>query len=490
MVALPLAVVWLTSQVLYFRLHTVIALVLSVALSYLCAAGAARLWERRSKVTEVSFSELMIWSWYRLSKAERRIERNLRSAATAETHEEQLEVLNGLADALESKDPYTRGHSKRVERHSFKTGVAMSLPLEDVEMLRMSAALHDVGKVKIPNVILHKPGRLTDDERDLVQQHPVIGASIVAIIGDEQIVEAVRHHHERWDGDGYPDGIAGTAIPLFSRVITVADTYDAIRSNRSYRRGASRDEAVLVLTKEAGHQLDADVVEAFLSTLPARGRAVAAMTSLATAPGALWRYLAQLFQRFGSTALAPTIGAAGAAVILGASSLLTPGISAVSAMEGAPSQSGSLTTSGSPALGGASVVGDRDRIAAQARADARLAAAQARAERRAERRQQRRAEQRREREVAQSDGQASRGGQAAVDGQAADAGAGGGGAGTDTSGSSGSSAPTTQNTGGDAPSTGGGGSASQGTDGDPNAEGKDCQKGSRDRSKGYRLHCG
>jgi hypothetical protein len=477
MIAVPLIVVWVSSQVLYFRLHTVIALVLSIALSFLCAAGAARIWERRSKTTEISFSELMIWSWYRLQKAERRIERNLRSAATTEDRAGQLEVLHGLADALESKDPYTRGHSRRVERHSFKTGVAMGLPLADVEMLRMSASLHDVGKIRIPNTVLHKAGALTEEERALVEEHPVVGASIVAIIGDEQVVEAVRHHHERWDGGGYPAGIAGTEIPLFSRVIAVADTYDAIRSNRSYRTGASRDEAVLVLTNESGHQLDAEVVEAFLSTLPARGRAVAAVTSLATGPGALWRYLAQLFQRFGSTALAPALGAAGAGVIIGVSSILTPGIPAVSAMEEIPGTTDPSGTSAASSAGGVAGMRDRDRILAQARADERLVAAQERAERRsaqrqerrAEQRQERRAEQRQERRVAQREEEAA-------------------GAVTSAAGSSGSPTSTTQDPV-DSPTTSDGSDIGQGTDGDPNAEGKDCKDG-RQPSKGRRLHCG
>jgi putative nucleotidyltransferase with HDIG domain len=478
MIATPLIVVWLTSQVLYFTLPTLSALVLSVVLSFLCATIASRIWEHRSKTAEISFSELMIWSWYRLQKAERKIERSLRAAETARTHDEQRQVLHELTAALESKDPYTRGHSRRVERHCFKTGVAMGLAPADVEVLRMSASLHDVGKIRVSNRVLHKAGALSAEERALIEEHPVLGANMVASVGDERIVEAVRHHHERWDGGGYPDGKAGTEIPLFGRVIAVADSYDAIRSNRSYRRGSSRDEAVGVLTEESGRQFDAEVVEAFLETLPARGRSVAALTSLATGPGALWRYLARLFQRFGSTALAPALGVAGTAVILGTSSLLTPSTPALAS----PMEESLRATvaSGTSAPQGASATSDRDRILAEARADARSAAAQARIERRraaqreerrAAQREKRRAAQREERRAAQQEGAAL----------------------ADTGGGSGSSTSPTSSAQEDpstapAPASDTSDGVQAKTGGDPNDEGKDCE--SRKRSKGYRLHCG
>ena len=177
------------------------------------------------------------------------------------------------------------------------------MPLEDVLTLKMSAALHDVGKIEIPNKVLHKPGQLTKKSRGLVKEHPVIGSKMVAAIGDQEIVDTVRHHHERWDRRGYPDGISGTDIPLFSRVIAVADSYDCDQVGaRSYRPGSSRDEAVAIMRAESGHQYDPDVVEAFLATLPSRSPVVAAFMSL-TGPGALWRFVWQLFQRFGSSAL-------------------------------------------------------------------------------------------------------------------------------------------------------------------------------------------
>ena len=266
----------------------------------------------------------MFWSWYRVRRAEERLETGRLAIRATTSRAEQLQVLHELSDALESKDPYTRGHSKRVERHSFKIGVALGLPLKDVEVLRVAASLHDVGKIRVPNKILHKPGALSDDERALIEEHSILGSEMVANMGNDVIVETVRHHHERWDGRGYPDGIAGTEIPLFARIIAVADSYDAITSTRSYRMGASRDKAVVILTDEADKQFDPDVVEAFMTTLPARSPLVAALI-LVPGPGPAWRYLRRLLKRFGSPSLAPVLGTLTAAVVMGASPFPGPG---------------------------------------------------------------------------------------------------------------------------------------------------------------------
>ena len=463
MIAAPLIVVWVSSQVLYFKLSTLTALTLSLVLSFACAVVVSRIWERRSRNAEISFSELMIWSWYRLQKAERQLEKGLRDAEIADSREEQLKVLNELTAALESKDPYTRGHSKRVERHSFKTGVAMGLDLTDVELLRMSASLHDVGKIRVSNQVLHKTGALSPEERSLIEEHPALGAEMVASIGSQRIVEAVRHHHEAWDGRGYPDGKSGTEIPLFARVIAVADSYDAIRSTRSYRTGASRDDAVRILTEESGHQFDPEVVEAFLTTLPARGRAVAWFTSLATGPGALWRFLQQLIQRFGSTAIAPVIGAAGTAVIIGTTSLLTPAIPALAYSNEVATVVASPRTSGTGVASQAAAEADDD---AAARERERLAARRAKLRQETrERTARRRADAKRERrEAAGTSGSGTTAAPATADPKGT----------TETSGP----APSGETPGG-----------SEEVTGDPSDEGRDCKQGSRERSKGYRLHC-
>src|SRR5688500_3190161 len=275
----------------------------------------------------------------------------------------------------------------------------MGMSMEDVHLLKMSAALHDVGKIHIPNKVLHKPGRLTDEERDQVQEHPVLGSEMVAGIGEQEVVDTVRHHHERWAGGGYPDGIAGTDIPLFARIIAVADSYDAIRSTRSYRPGAGRDEAVSIIRAESGHQYDPDVVEAFLATLPSRSRVVAAFMSL-TGPGALWRFLWQLVQRFGSAGLAPVLGALGAAFVIASSTLFAPFT---------PAKASNVQASLPSEKDGASdaiVATERDSEAARARAEARRAERRADAERAAARKE------RRTRRAGGADGRSGRSGSA------------------------------------------------------------------------------
>jgi putative nucleotidyltransferase with HDIG domain len=482
MVALPLLVVWLCTQVLYFRLSALAALALSFVLSLVCAAVVSRIWERRSKAAEISFSELMIWSWYRLQKAERRIERGVEEVEAATTQREQLQVLHELTAALESKDPYTRGHSKRVERHSFKTGVAMGLPLADVEVLRKSASLHDVGKIRVPNKVLHKPGKLSPEERALIEEHPVLGAEMVASIGDERIVSAVRHHHERWDGHGYPVAIAGSEIPLFARVIAVADSYDAIRSTRSYRDGASRDEAVQIITTESGHQFDPEVVDAFLTTLPARGRAVAWLTSLATGPGMLWRFLERMFQRFGSTALAPVIGAAGTAIVIGSTSILIPpmptdGYANERPFAAAPSP----TLSGQSFPGNPSAAWGVSRVAQETQAVRHEVATK---------------QDRTPRSPGGSGSTTS--GSSAHQGPTSGSSSPTSGASTQqgpTSGSSTQQSPTsgsTQQSPTGSQSTSGAGTSNgdAATTGDPTDQGKDCKEKSGHSSKGHRLHCG
>lgn len=479
MMGVPLAVVWLCSEVLYFELPTAALLFVALAAGLLCSTVATQIWDRRSRIDEVSFSELMIWSWYRVHKAQRRLERGLREAASADSYERHLQVLYELSGALESKDPYTRGHSRRVERYSFLIGAELGLSPEELLTLRMSAALHDVGKIHIPNSILHKPGRLSDEERASVQEHPVLGAEMVAAIGDEKIVETVRHHHERWTGGGYPDGIAGTDIPLFSRVIAVADSYDAIRSNRSYRPGAGRDETVSVIQNESGHQYDPDVVEAFMATLPSRSRVVAGVMSL-TGPGALWRFVWQLFQRFGSAGLAPALGALGAAFVIVSSTLFSPVVPAVAAPVKASPQSGDSRDI---------VAGDgdsqRDRVLAERRTERREAARRASARR-----------ERRDRRAAKSAGS----GSAATSGSGETAGSGSDTGGTTSGTGSGGSQPGTVaagtgsgiESGTTSPATGsvsGTPNSDLSSVDDPSAEGRDCAPGTGKSSKGSRLHC-
>lgn len=179
-----------------------------------------------------------------------------------------LETIEALAVALLERDRYTGEHSEAVIEMS--AGVARNLGLgrEEVERVRSAALLHDIGKVAIPDDILHKPGPLTDEEWRLMKEHPVIGERILRVVpGLGTIARIVRHEHERWDGGGYPDGLAGEEIPLGSRIIIAADTYHAITSVRPYRAARSHGEAVEELTRCAGAQFDPAVTAALIGYL-------------------------------------------------------------------------------------------------------------------------------------------------------------------------------------------------------------------------------
>jgi putative nucleotidyltransferase with HDIG domain len=162
------------------------------------------------------------------------------------------------------------GHSRRVASYAGRIARELRLSPEEVASVETAALVHDVGKIYTPQEILHKPGRLTDRELAIVKLHARDGAEILADAGDPQLTEIVRHHHERLDGNGYPDGIAGSEIPLGSRIVAVADTFDAITSTRSYRPRRSHKEAIDILSNESGTQLDATVVAAFLACYVAR----------------------------------------------------------------------------------------------------------------------------------------------------------------------------------------------------------------------------
>ena len=179
-----------------------------------------------------------------------------------------LLILRRLNEALELKDHETRGHSERVERHIAHMATAMKVPTDRLAELLLAAALHDVGKVAISDAILRKTSSLTEDEFDQMKEHSNVGAGMLSYVAGRAAVDAVRYHHERWDGRGYPDGLAGRDIPIFARMIAVADTYDAIRSPRPYRAASSHELAIEVLVDGAGSQFDPDCVIAFVETLP------------------------------------------------------------------------------------------------------------------------------------------------------------------------------------------------------------------------------
>ncbi len=181
-----------------------------------------------------------------------------------------IDLLTGLSGLLEARDGYTHGHGQRVARYAGRVARAMHLPPAEVAKIRAAAAVHDVGKLHTPREILNNPGRLTDAEFAVIKCHPADGADMLAAAGDPAIAAMVRHHHERLDGRGYPDGLAGSEIPLGARIIAVADTFDAITSSRAYRPAGTQKKALDILSKEAGSQLDAAAVAAFLGCYSSR----------------------------------------------------------------------------------------------------------------------------------------------------------------------------------------------------------------------------
>jgi putative nucleotidyltransferase with HDIG domain len=254
--------------------------VLAVALSLTAAKAGAVVWMRHPLARDVLFADLMAWEWARRLWVERRIAR-VQSAVGADdlAPQARAEALRELARLLEARDTYTHGHSRRVARHALRIAQALHVPAAEAERIWTAATLHDVGKLYTPREILNKPGRLSEAEFNVIKRHPVDGAAMVADVdGDPDIIAIVRSHHERLDGRGYPDGLAGDAIPLGARIIAVADTFDALTSTRSYRPAASHKRALDVLRSEAGAQLDGAAVAAFRHSYS--GRRPAALSSL------------------------------------------------------------------------------------------------------------------------------------------------------------------------------------------------------------------
>jgi putative nucleotidyltransferase with HDIG domain len=182
--------------------------------------------------------------------------------------------LLGLANALEAKDPYTRGHSERVGRASRDLAALLGVTPGDAETIGRAGLLHDIGKIGVPERILGKRGPLAADEMLQMRRHPVVGAQIVGpfeFFGEGAL--AIRHHHERYDGSGYPDGLAGEAIPFAARIVAVADVYDALTSDRPYRAALTPEAALAHLVAEAGRTLDGLVVEAFMELVGRRAPA-------------------------------------------------------------------------------------------------------------------------------------------------------------------------------------------------------------------------
>jgi HD-GYP domain-containing protein (c-di-GMP phosphodiesterase class II) len=249
---------------------------LAIALAVILAGGAATAgagwWARRPGSRDLVFAELMIWGLVRRFRTERRLTRasgllGVGEGATGKTAggRHSVEMLERLSSALEARDAYTHGHGGRVARLSHMIATRMGVAPGEVAKIRTAAAIHDVGKISTPRAILNKPTRLTDGEVEVMRRHPADGAAMTAGINDPDITAMVMHHHERLDGSGYPDQLAGEEIPLGARIIAVADTFDSITSTRPYRPALRHTRAIEVLNREAGSRLDSKAVSAFMS---------------------------------------------------------------------------------------------------------------------------------------------------------------------------------------------------------------------------------
>ncbi len=177
-------------------------------------------------------------------------------------------MLDALVNAVDNKDRYTRRHSEDVMAYSLLIARALGLDGATQQTIAVAALLHDVGKIGVPDAVLRKPGALTPTEFEAVKQHPLMGAVIVAAVpGLAATLDSVRHHHERWDGAGYPDGLTGEQTPLLARLMAVADAYSAMTSDRPYRKGKTPAQAQSILEAGAGTQWDPACVAAFLRAM-------------------------------------------------------------------------------------------------------------------------------------------------------------------------------------------------------------------------------
>jgi hypothetical protein len=261
----------------YGGLSIAAAVVFSMALSVLFATIGAWVWQRTPHSGAILFGDLLLVGFIRRLRAERRIAGVVTLLDADRPHERsaqlQARVLERLARALEARDPYMAGHSRRVARGAELVARQMGLPADEVRRVRVASAVHDAGKVDTPVSILNKARPLTDEEFDVIKRHTIRGEELVRPLGDPDIAAIIRHHHERLDGSGYPDGLRGKEIPLGARIVAVVDTFDAITSSRPYRRARSQRTALRIMRDEAGTRLDAEVVTAFLHCYSGRGMA-------------------------------------------------------------------------------------------------------------------------------------------------------------------------------------------------------------------------
>ncbi len=185
--------------------------------------------------------------------------------AARENRELFLSSIRALAEAIDAKDPYTRGHSERVATYAAAVAKEMGLAAEEVERIRLSGLLHDVGKIGVDDRIIRKPTALTEEEFEVMKTHPVKGAAIMSAIPQlADVIPGMKHHHEKWSGGGYPDGLKGEEIPVQARIVTVADTFDAMTTTRPYQKAMEIDFVIERIKQFSGMRFEPSVVSAFV----------------------------------------------------------------------------------------------------------------------------------------------------------------------------------------------------------------------------------
>jgi HD-GYP domain-containing protein (c-di-GMP phosphodiesterase class II) len=305
-----------------------VSALLATGLSVMAGSICSTLWTGRSASREIPFGDLMLWAWARRVRAERRLARAGESIATDADAASELVALRRLSVVFEAREGLTHGHSGRVARHAERIARRMGVPDDQVERIEAAAAVHDLGLVRVPRAILAKGDDLTLDERGLVECHAVTGAEQVAAVADAETAAIVRHHHERYDGGGYPDGLAGAEIPLGARIVAVADAFDELVSAAPGVAPMSRRNALDALSSRGGRELDPDVVATFAAYYSGT-RAIAAVAVAATAPQRMVRWLAAAPAGIGSAgapAVLQGVCAAGALALAGSCLTVLPAI--------------------------------------------------------------------------------------------------------------------------------------------------------------------
>jgi HD-GYP domain-containing protein (c-di-GMP phosphodiesterase class II) len=259
-----------------------IALVLAIVVALLFASGIARpireLAQRSRDIAQGNYQQRvelkakneigeLADNFNTMSASIEQAVEQLKKAA----HENHLLFLNSvrmLAAAIDAKDPYTRGHSERVARYSIAIGKNLQLPQKEMMNLRISALLHDVGKIGIDDRILRKPGALSDEEFEIMKQHPAKGAAIMSGVAQLiDIIPGMKYHHEKWSGGGYPEGLEGEQIPMQARIVAIADTFDAMTTNRPYQKAMELGYVVEKIKSFGGTRFDPRVVDAFVNAV-------------------------------------------------------------------------------------------------------------------------------------------------------------------------------------------------------------------------------